>query len=369
MGSPVRSALRASVTALDGPEPVEGIRGTWGDGLLVAIAGLTGLYSFFVWEHLASGDPLGAALAWVDGLSGVAAVLTFALLVLLRPGRTGRLALASFLCLAASANAVGHLAVGRDLSDTVLVVIVLMVIAAGITSSRAAALLVGVLWLGWLGATWGLRGDPEWGHSASHLGVATLSGLMLHVGLRMIMLRLIRAHRELDRLTRHDHLTGLANRRGFFSALERAAERADAGRGLVVVYCDVDGLKAVNDRHGHEAGDRLLVEVASRLAERYEHAECVARLGGDEFGVVLLLDRAGGTPAERAADLARSVRDDSGAGAWSLSVGAASGDEPQVLRSPQAGAGSTHELVGAVVGLADQRMYAAKRARAGDPVG
>ncbi|MGJ7440754.1 GGDEF domain-containing protein [Aquipuribacter sp. MA13-6] len=357
----------------DHPQPFTGIRSTWGDGLLIAIAGLMLLYWTYVVIHLLDEqDEHNVVLAWVDGLSGVAAVVVLALLALLRPDRGGRLLLTALLSTAAAANAVAHLWVSQDLVNTVLVVIVLLVVAAGITSSPVAAGLVAALWLGWFAATSGQVSDPDWTRHLSDVAVATLAGLMLHVGRRMTMLKLLRAQAELERLTEHDDLTGLANRRGFFAVMRRALTQAERGGGrrLVVLYCDVDGLKLVNDTRGHEAGDALLVSVADRLRAEFSDAEVVARLGGDEFGVVLLTADGADAPAEAAAR-ARRVRDDTVDAVWSLSVGAASSDE--LRRPPPAGPGGRPpgpggtwpgpDLVGAVVGLADERMYEAKRSR------
>lgn len=344
------------------PERFTSIRSTWGDGLLIAIAGLMLLYWFYVWEHLSFGDVHGVALAWVDGLSGVAAVLTLVLLLVLRPDRGGRLVLTAFLALAASANAVAHLWITQELVNTSLVVIVLLVVAAGITSSTVAAGLVVALWLGWFAATRDLVADPAWMRHLSDLAIATLSGVMLHVGRRLTMLKLMRAQAELARLTEHDDLTGLANRRGFFAELRRAVAAAEeTGHRVVVLYCDVDGLKLVNDTRGHEAGDMLLVDVAGLLQREFADALCVARLGGDEFGVVLVTEH-GPDGVAAATERARRIRDHADEAVWSLSVGAASSDElhPQ---GPEPGSRTHRELVGAVVGLADERMYAEKRRR------
>ena len=85
-----------------------------------------------------------------------------------------------------------------------------------------------------------------------------------------------------------DALTGLPNRRLFEEKLmdaQAAALRAD--RGLAVCYLDLDGFKPVNDRHGHEAGDEVLRQVAERLQQTLRANDIVARLGGDEFAIVL----------------------------------------------------------------------------------
>jgi len=79
-----------------------------------------------------------------------------------------------------------------------------------------------------------------------------------------------------------DELTGLLNRRGFFDAAHEALNENGGGW---VAYIDLDGLKAINDRQGHAAGDRHLVSVATDLRQTVRRDDLVARLGGDEFVV------------------------------------------------------------------------------------
>lgn len=83
----------------------------------------------------------------------------------------------------------------------------------------------------------------------------------------------------------HDALTGLLNRRALRDALVRAV---GAGQTGTVLLLDLDGFKAVNDTHGHEAGDALLKEIGLRLRRCVRAQDILARLGGDEFAVVLL---------------------------------------------------------------------------------
>jgi diguanylate cyclase (GGDEF)-like protein len=92
---------------------------------------------------------------------------------------------------------------------------------------------------------------------------------------------------ELARLALTDALTGLANRSRFGDRLEAAV--ATRAHRPAVVYIDLDGFKAVNDRFGHAVGDRLLVDAAGRLQACATPSMLVARLGGDEF-VVLVED-------------------------------------------------------------------------------
>ena len=111
------------------------------------------------------------------------------------------------------------------------------------------------------------------------------------------------AQRRLAHLATHDVLTGLANRALLQQRLE-AALRTGAPAdepGVAVVYCDLDGFKAVNDGLGHDVGDRVLVTVAERIRAEAADGDVVARLGGDEF-VVLVTDA-----VDRAVDLAHRL--------------------------------------------------------------
>jgi diguanylate cyclase (GGDEF)-like protein len=104
-----------------------------------------------------------------------------------------------------------------------------------------------------------------------------------------------RASREesLQQLAYHDPLTGLHNRRALDEAAARAFDVPPGGRReVVVVAVDIDGLKLVNDRHGHLAGDQLLKSAAAELLRSFARlpGSLVARVGGDEF-TVLVTDR------------------------------------------------------------------------------
>lgn len=95
------------------------------------------------------------------------------------------------------------------------------------------------------------------------------------------------------RMAYHDALTGLPNRAALEERLQGALSRARRhSRLLAVLYFDLDGFKAVNDRHGHQAGDELLHEIGRRVSGVLRDADTLVRLGGDEF-VVLLEDIAG----------------------------------------------------------------------------
>ena len=92
---------------------------------------------------------------------------------------------------------------------------------------------------------------------------------------------------ELQRLALHDSLTGLPNRTLLYERVDHAiaAHRRTANT-LAVLYVDLDGFKEINDTYGHQAGDRVLVEVANRLRDCLRTSDTVARLGGDEFAIL-----------------------------------------------------------------------------------
>lgn len=114
----------------------------------------------------------------------------------------------------------------------------------------------------------------------------------------------LREANELRELAHRDELTGLGNRRSFRASLDYAIEYALRYGGQVsVVVADLDGMKALNDRHGHPAGDVALKRVADTFRASLRTVDHAARLGGDEFGVVMPA-----TPAAAAAAVAERIR-------------------------------------------------------------
>lgn len=95
---------------------------------------------------------------------------------------------------------------------------------------------------------------------------------------------------RLEHAATHDDLTGLPNRRLVerrLSSLLGSSGRGAAGHGVAVLFCDLDGFKAVNDDHGHDAGDNLLRAAADRLSLAARPGDVVGRIGGDEFVVLM----------------------------------------------------------------------------------
>ncbi len=162
-----------------------------------------------------------------------------------------------------------------------------------------------------------------------------------------------RAERELEHLASHDPLTGLPNRLQLQQEIKRAlAEATRVGGSLALLFLDLDGFKDVNDRGGHEMGDRVLCKVATRVKQSLRHGDLVARIGGDEFAV-MLPGCPDATAASKVADLLRaqlrSLPDDA------LHLDASIG----VACFPQDGSD-----LESLLAHADRAMYAAKRRQA-----
>jgi diguanylate cyclase (GGDEF)-like protein len=177
------------------------------------------------------------------------------------------------------------------------------------------------------------------------------SALVVLLALGLVVFVLLRAQRllhaagrrqaaELQRLADGDPLTGLANRRRLAEDLAALAPEVSEDAPVQVLICDLDGFKGLNDRLGHEAGDRLLIELAERLRSAAEGNGNVYRLGGDEFCVISHPGR----------DLAGRVRD------------ALVGRGPDPVHGSAGLALWPTEAAGAraAMRLADERMYTAK---------
>ncbi len=164
-----------------------------------------------------------------------------------------------------------------------------------------------------------------------------------------------RAEARLADLALRDALTDLPNRRAFDGLLAGALARARRHRTrLAVLFLDLDGFKAINDRLGHAAGDRVLREVAARLRAGVRERDLVARIGGDEFLVVVEELRSPHDADVVAEELRRAIARPIVFGARTVrctaSVGVALGPE---------GRGEPEGLIAA----ADAAMYGRKRAR------
>lgn len=139
------------------------------------------------------------------------------------------------------------------------------------------------------------------------LGVSAASVALLQLRFLAEHQRHVRAtltlQQEVEQLASRDALTGLLNRRAFRTTYERAVAAAD-GRHRALLVLDIDHFKSINDRHGHDAGDRVLFEFAALLASAAGEGDVVGRFGGEEF--VMLA--AGATPGDAAALAARMAQ-------------------------------------------------------------
>ncbi len=151
-----------------------------------------------------------------------------------------------------------------------------------------------------------------------------------------------------------DPLLDILNRRGFERELKRALAYLQRYQGeAALLFVDLDGFKAINDDHGHAAGDALLKAVARELTGHVRASDTVARLGGDEFGV-LLWNLGAELAAAKARELEKLIEAVGVTHAKArLSVGASAGVAP--LRADMSPA--------EVIDAADRAMYGRKKER------
>ncbi len=127
--------------------------------------------------------------------------------------------------------------------------------------------------------------------------------------------KLQRENARLKKLVYRDELTGLLNRRGFFAVAERIFKAAHRERklkdkrkllrigGLAILFCDLDRFKAINDRYGHEVGDKALRHAARIVSSKVREIDIIARWGGEEIVVCLV-----GADEEHAVLIAEEIR-------------------------------------------------------------
>jgi diguanylate cyclase (GGDEF)-like protein len=158
---------------------------------------------------------------------------------------------------------------------------------------------------------------------------------------------------ELEQRARYDQLTGLLNRKEVLDRLDALRRRRPrTGRDIAAVFCDVDEFKAINDTHGHVAGDELLRVIAERMRASVRSGDTVARFGGDEILVILDgvhdLDEAVRIAKKLHREVRQPIAIPGGSVRATLSVGVT--------------LATADESIDTLLSRADQAMYEAKQA-------
>jgi diguanylate cyclase (GGDEF)-like protein/PAS domain S-box-containing protein len=142
----------------------------------------------------------------------------------------------------------------------------------------------------WYGEVWNRRKNGEvYAEMQSINAVHDSTGNVLHYVALFSDITVLKAHQDqLQQLANFDALTGLPNRVLLSDHLQRAMRTVGRrGATLAVAYLDIDDFRLINDAHGHEGGDQLLITLSTRLRQALREGDILARLGGDEFVVVL----------------------------------------------------------------------------------
>ncbi len=196
---------------------------------------------------------------------------------------------------------------------------------------------------------WLVDSRPPTEVAQAHWTTATLVLASAVAAVWVLRHQLTAAHDELARLATCDPLTGLLNRRGFDQRVGHEIERhRRSSEPFSILLCDLDHFKAINDRHGHVVGDRVLTRVASTLLDGVRAIDAVARVGGEEIAVLLVhCDRDG---AYSVADRLR------------LAVAESHPGEPDVTISIGIAEAGPDELPAQLYTRADGALYEAKHA-------
>lgn len=176
----------------------------------------------------------------------------------------------------------------------------------------------------------------------------------LRSGTRVLQLQasLLEVQKQLERQASHDSLTGIWNRGHMLDRIEiESAKPEQAGRPLSLILVDIDHFKAINDRHGHAAGDEVLIEATTRMRSVLRTGDRISRYGGEEF-LVMLPDTSHATALQVADRLRQAIASaPMSAGTTPLAVTASLG----VSTEP-----ADEADVEALIGKADSALYRAK---------
>ena len=246
------------------------------------------LYVLLAIAHpLVIGGTVGTVMSMVAGLSAIALGVLAFIGYTHPPGLRYANLLMALLFVVVIINSGLHMVLTADERQTTD--LMLAVVAAGV-AILPTSWNVGVTTLAWLAWVVGISvsgGDiVHWGLA---MAMATLVGQLARYGRRSSLDTAAESVSKVAELSVQDPLTGLANRRGLEVLGEEVLVIArNSGSGVSVAFIDVDGLKDVNDNHGHDRGDDLLMAVAHALREACRTTDVIARWGGDEFVVLAL---------------------------------------------------------------------------------
>jgi diguanylate cyclase (GGDEF)-like protein len=181
---------------------------------------------------------------------------------------------------------------------------------------------------------------------------AVLSGIMTYRS-ALLTQELTLTRSELSRISQTDQLTGLLNRRGFDDAASASLRSAyHTSQPAVIFMCDIDHFKSINDRFGHEFGDKALIEIAEVLRQfSRAHGALVARHGGEEFAALMI-----GISREQAELHAEEIR--KACSAREISSGGIS-EHVTISIGFTVSRGETE--LAKIMRVADQALYTAKR--------
>ena len=250
-------------------------------GLLAVVAACLAIGNLFLPDH-----SIRVAMAVVAGGTSMAYFVACGVLSRLRlPPGWGHPVMAVVCLLAAAASAV-HQHLGRAPWMTSNMMLIMTGCGAALLSVRwVTATLVGV-WALWVAGFYD-DGGPQATHWVLGMVGATVLALVINKSRRGLLDRLLDTLERAERAAVEDDLTGLLNRRGIALVGDQiVASARRSGNAVHCVFLDVDGLKDVNDRLGHAAGDRVLLSVADAVRAAVRSGDVVARWGGDEFCVV-----------------------------------------------------------------------------------
>jgi two-component system, cell cycle response regulator len=163
-----------------------------------------------------------------------------------------------------------------------------------------------------------------------------------------------RLQKDLHKLSLLDDLTGLRNRRGFFTLAEQHLRVLQRKGAALLVYLDLDDLKKINDTHGHVEGNRALVVAANILRASFRQSDIIARIGGDEF-CVLMTDAAQDSEGQVRKRLQQRVDMTNSLSTWPFHVSFSIGivDVPTTCQPP----------IDELLHLADAQMYEEKKGK------